>query len=339
LSIAALNGYNNNGTNSVTVNIPPAAGNYAGKAGYAEAIITYTQPQYFSAILGNTNQQVQARAVAGGRLKSLTAGIIVLDPTGSGALSAGGNPTIDITSGAIIVDSNSASGATLVGNSTLTAPTVDLSGTPGYSISGNSNLGPGTTVLSGQPPVPDPLAYLQPPPTGPLRSSSTLNISGKQNVTLNPGLYIGGISIQGQANVTMNPGIYYMQGGGFSDTGQGSLTGNGIMIYNDGGGVINIAGQGVVMLSPLTSGPYTGLTIYQNQSSAQPVQVSGNGSMNLTGTFYAANALLQITGNGSANYIGSQYVSRDLKLGGNGTIDISDQTAPSPWTRVFGLVE
>src|SRR5262249_24651740 len=151
-------------------------------------------------------------------------------------------------------------------------------------------------------------------------SSSTLSISGKQNVTLNPGLYIGGISIQGQANVTMNPGIYYMQGGGFSNTGQGNLTGNGVMIYNDGG-VINIAGQGIVTLSPPTSGPYTGITMFQNRGSAQPVQVVGNGTMNMTGTFYAANAFVQVSGNGSVNYIGSQYVSRDLKLTGNGTID------------------
>src|SRR5262249_21010724 len=163
----------------------------------------------------------------------------------------------------------------------------------------------------------------------PLQSSSALSISGKKTVTLNAGLYIGGISIQSQANVTMNPGIYYMQGGGFSDTGQGTLSGNGVMIYSGGGGLIHTAGQGAASLTPPTTGTYTGMTIFQNRNSTQTVQVTGNGSMNITGTFYAANALLQVTGNGSANYIGSQYVSKDLKLTGNGTIDISDQTAPS----------
>lgn len=214
LSIANLNGYNNNGTtNTVTVSIPPGAGNYAGKAGYAEVNIQYNQQRAFSAIFGSATLPVSARAVAGGLLKPLNTGIIVLDPTSQGALNTVGNATIDITSGPVIVDSSNAAGATFKGNASITAPTLDLSGSPGYSVT-NGNVQLNTTILSSQPAVPDPLQYLQPPPTGPLQSSSTLSISGKQNVTLNAGLYIGGISIQGQANVTMNPGIYYMQGGG-----------------------------------------------------------------------------------------------------------------------------
>jgi Putative Flp pilus-assembly TadE/G-like len=341
-SVAAANGYNNDGKRSlVDIHVPPGSGIFAGKPGYAEALIVLNQERGFSQIFGSGSIQVKARAVAGGLLKPLDKGIILLDPTGV-SLNAVGNAVLDVTSGAIVVDSTNSAAGTLVGNAIITAPTIDFGGTPGYSLSGNAKFGAGTTVASSQPAVVDPLAYLQPPnPSSfPLQSSSTLKITGKNPVTLNPGLYIGGISISGQGNVTMNPGIYYLQAGGFSDTGQGSLLGNGVMLYNDnGGGTINISGQGQVTISPPTSGPYQGISIFQDRSSSAAISVTGNGNTNITGTFYAANALLNIKGNGTGNNIGSQYVSYDLKVTGNGDINITYESSSAPKVRVFGLVE
>lgn len=88
------------------------------------------------------------------------------------------------------------------------------------------------------------LAYLPPPDPNslPLQSNSTLNISGG-NVTLNPGLYVGGISVTGGAKVTLNPGIYYLQNGGLSVSGNkdGRFTAQGVMIYETGG--VSITGN------------------------------------------------------------------------------------------------
>jgi hypothetical protein len=326
------------------VYIPPQNSpnpNINGKPGYAEAIIEYNQTRAFSLIFGSDNIPIRGRAVAAGLLKPLDKGIILLDPSGQ-SLTAVGNASIDVTSGAIVVDSNNSAAASLVGNASIIAPTIDFTGSPGYSLSGNAGFGPGTTLASNQPPVPDPLAYLPPPNPNSLtvQSSKTLQIKGKFSQPLNPGVYIGGINIAGQANVTLNPGIYYMKGGGFSDTGQGSLTGNGVMIYNDnGGGSINIAGNGQVSLSPITSGPYQGITLFQDRSSSAGISVTGNGNMSISGTFYAAGATLNITGNGTGNNIGSQYVSYDLNLTGNGEIDITYESSSAPLVRVFGLVE
>ena len=91
-----------------------------------------------------------------------------------------------------------------------------------------------------------------------------------------------------------------MDGGGFTFTGQGSLVGQGVMIYNapqksnDG---ISITGSSTasVYITPPTSGLYKGMTLFQDRKpDVAGMSVSGNGLINMTGTFYAARALLSV---------------------------------------------
>jgi hypothetical protein len=342
--IAQSNGYSN-----VQVNIPPASGNYAGKAGYAEVKIQFNQPRGFSAIFGSSTILIQARAVAQGQLASIGDGIILVDPTGNGALTAAGNAAMNVTNGSIIVDSNSASGGVTNGNhATVTAPQMDFTGNPGYS--GNFNMPNHAGISSSQTPTPDPLSYVKEPNPGALglttQSQHQLNIQGQ--ATLNPGVYIGGINISSvHANVTMNSGptpIYYMQGGGFSAQG-GTTTGNGVMIFNDnGGGSISITGQASVTLSPpinMTGAQavYNGISLFQSRSNANLINVAGKGSTNITGTFYAVapGTALQVAGNG--DNLASQIITWDLKVAGNGTVNVPYSGNLSGKTRQYGFVE
>src|SRR5262245_47464657 len=103
-----------------------------------------------------------------------------------------------------------------------------------------------------------------------------------------------------------------MKGGGFNFGGQGSLTGDGVMIYNDpasNSDTINLSGQGAVHMTPPMSGPYQGIALFQSRTApVQPaLSVTGNGTapLYITGTFYAAGALLKVTGNGTQDTIGS----------------------------------
>jgi hypothetical protein len=58
----------------------------------------------------------------------------------------------------------------------------------------------------------------------------------------------------------------------------------------------------------------------------------------MTGTFYAANALMKLNG-GGAGHIGSQFISRYLELGGGGTLNIDYDPNQAQPRRVLGLVE
>jgi hypothetical protein len=94
-----------------------------------------------------------------------------------------------------------------------------------------------------------------------------------------------------------------------------------------------------VNITPPTSGLYTGISIFEDRTSTAPINITGQGNMNISGTFYAASAALNITGNGGVNVIGSQYISYNLNVTGNGSININWNATTTARTRLIGLME
>jgi hypothetical protein len=340
LAVAAANGFSNDGVNStVTVNIPPLSGDHVGQAGYAEVIVQQYQRRAFSAIWGSNAVTVKARAVARGMWAPLNNGIIVLDPTSSGSLSSNGGSSVT-TNAKVIVDSNSPTATVITGGGVLTAPEFDITGVPGTSTSGGGTIN--GTVLDGQVPTPDPLAYLpEPDPsTMTVQSKKTVKLQNQGSVSLQPGVYQGGINVTG-GSLTMAPGIYYMEGGGFGFSGTGSLTANGVMIVNapqSNSDTISITGTGTINLSPMTTGIYQGISLWQIRSSTNTLTVSGGGGGSVTGTFYAQHGTLKVSGGGGSS-VGSQYISWDVTLSGNGNFGITWNPASVAPEKLFQLVE
>jgi hypothetical protein len=351
--LAADNGYTNDGkTSIVKVNIPPASGPYAGLAGYAEVLVTFNQPPYFSGLFGSNPLPINARAVARGAWAAPNIGILVLQYTGKGTLNTQGTGASTTSGAPVIVNSNDPSAAIDAGTGTMIAPEFDVTG--GYVASGGGSfVGP---IYTGVHPTPDPLAYLPVPTAPPLGTMNKTSLSnGNFQYDLYPGTYYnlpnfnqGDVVIFHQASSNNNGGIFYLGGGGLKSTGANLIMGSGetggIMLYNAGTGTndqINISGNssGTVNLSPLTNGPYTGLTLFQARNATEPVNVQGNGNFSILGTFYVAGALLSIAGNGGASNIGSQYVSDDLAITGGGNVNIQWAGPPTAKARIIKLVE
>lgn len=348
LDTAKENGFVGGTNCTVVVNIPPQSGLFVNQLGHAEVIITANQPRFFSRIFGSGDTiPVKTRAVARGKKTVQKNAILVLDPTGGSSLvlnGSGSTPgTVNVQNAPIQVNSTSSSAVNSNGNtsnSTMTSYELDVTG--GINSSA-AFIGPQNT---GTQPIPDPLAFLVPPDpsTMTVRSTKKLSVSSANSIILQPGVYIGGIQITGQASVTMMPGIYYMQGGGFTLNGNAgsSLTGNGVMIYNaptSTSDVISLGGNGACTLSPPTSGPYQGITLWQQRGTTAPVSITGNGQFNISGTFYANSATVNIAGNGTANMVGSQVIAYDVALGGNGGLNISWSANNVPGIRNVVLVE
>ena len=81
------------------------------------------------------------------------------------------------------------------------------------------------------------------------------------------------------------------------------------------------------------------MTIFQNRISNTPLSITGNGHLTVSGTVYAAAALLTVTGNGTLDAIGAQYISYDLKLAGNGNFNLAWNADITPGKREILLVE
>jgi len=222
----------------------------------------------------------------------------------------------------------------------LTAPEFDITGVPGTSTSGGGTIN--GTILDGQVPTPDPLAYLpEPDPsTMTVQSEKTVKLQNQGSLSLQPGVYTGGIQVTG-GNLTLAPGIYYMDGGGFSFSGTGSLTALGVLIVNapqSNSDTISITGTGTINLSPMTTGLYQGLSLWQTRASTNTLTVSGGGSGSVTGTFYAQHGTLKVSGSGGSS-VGSQYISWDVTLSGNGNFGITWSPASVAPEKLLQLVE
>jgi hypothetical protein len=272
-----------------------------------------------------------------------TAGVVLLDQSSRGSLNVSGNARVDVNGAPIVVDSSNAGAIAVSGNGQVRASELDVTG--GISRSGNGRVSGGVDHNAA---ASDPLAFLEAPYPYYLNTISTAQlVISKGQVTLDPGVYVGGIKITGGV-VTLDPGIYYMQGGGFAVSGKASVTdnGQGVMIYNAPNSVkdaISFTGSGKVSLSPIQDGEYQGLVLFQDRTSTAPISVSGNGNLHITGTIYAAAATLSVTGNGGLDasgnpldQIGSSLIVDDLNVSGNGSIQISEPTVD--WQQLLAAL-
>ena len=224
-----------------------------------------------------------------------TEGILLLDPTGKNALQeTGGGSQVNVANGLIVVDSSSPQAVNVGPGTTLTANEVDVTGNvqPGGTIN--------ATVKKGTTPLADPFVGLAAPTTSGLAVQSTkqYQVANNLTVTLQPGLYTGGIKIGNGDNVTLSPGIYYLNNGGFI-VGNSTVTGNGVLIYDVPQGATGFQfNQSTVTLSAMTTGIYAGIAIFQARTSNAPFQVNAGTKLNITGSIYAAAAIVNINGAG-----------------------------------------
>ncbi len=175
-------------------------------------------------------------------------------------------------------------------------------------------------------------------------------------VTLTPGVYWGGWNFSGQ-NVTVKllPGIYIIAGGGLTITGSAEIDSTPdaiggdpdpsayparVLIFSTDNtmdpdcatstlarciqGQIKMSGQSSLRMWGLTSGPWRGLLMWQDRlgrNPAAPIELVGQGVLDLAGTIYAPLADVKITGNGEGSgTLAVQVISWTWDIGGNGEL-------------------
>jgi prepilin-type N-terminal cleavage/methylation domain-containing protein len=187
-------------------------------------------------------------------------------------------------------------------------------------------------------PLPDPYAFLSPPDETALGlgAGNCTTSSGTKSCT--PGVYTSQLTTTGSAkNVNLAPGIYVFEKG-FAPASGATVNGSGVMLYNgcgvnrpgslsgsctaSGYGSIAISGNADVTLTPMTTGSYAGVLIFQDRANTSPMTLNGGSSVNAkyAGVVYAPKASsLSLTAGGSGIHV-SSLVAQAIVLSGNGSV-------------------
>jgi hypothetical protein len=323
---ASANGFTDGGRSvTVTVNNPPSTGYYTADNGAVEVTISQSVPTFFMSVVGIATGTVQARAVA--RLGSSPNCFYALSPTGSGAFSASGGVTVQISCGAVINSSNS-SALSVSGGSHVTASSISVVG--GASISGGSVVSPNPVLGSSA--SSDPFAAL-PSLTRGSCDHTNFGVSGGATTTVSEGTYCGGISISGGSRVTFNSGTYFLVGGGLSVSGGSSISGSGLLFYNTraagyGYGAISLSGGCSINLSARTTGTYAGILFFQDRAVASGTgsSFSGGSSSTLAGALYFPTTSVSYSGGSSAAY--TIVVANTVSFSGGSTLNNDYSSLP-----------
>src|SRR6516165_5352781 len=307
---------------TITVSRPPATGNYTTTAGAVEVDIQQPQSALFSKLFGIVPFEIKARAVALANIGG-TGCTLSLDPTASGATTVKGSAQVTLNGCDMYDDSNSATALSVNGSATVSARSVDVVG----GVSGTSNITVSQDIATDQSYWPDPYANTQIPN---FSGCDAHNFSAKSAVTLNPGVYCGGMSLNAGAVVTLNPGIYYLDRGSLQVNGGASLTGTNVtLVFTSSNGqnysTATINGGATVNLTAPTSGPTQGIVLYgdQNMPTGTSFKFNGGASQYFGGAIYIPKGAIDFAGGANTSTGCTQLIGDTLTFTGNSNLSIN----------------
>ncbi len=144
----------------------------------------------------------------------------------------------------------------------------------------------------------DPLASLPAPATGGC-DENDMEIDD-QTLTLNEGIYCGGILIKNNSNVTFNSGIYVIKNGEFKVDSNSSIQGVGVMFYFTGNNatIFFDSNSNVDLVAP-TEGIYEGVVFFEDRNAQEfnLHKVYSNNVSQITGAVYLSRGVLEIDSN------------------------------------------
>jgi hypothetical protein len=278
----SAHGFNPAGPTNVVVNHPPASGAFSGNGAYVEVIVSEPTSTFIGRILDPAGIMTPgARAVAG--TSNNLACIITLGPSPT-------DPFASLELGNSKFTLNGC-GAAVGGDLSAFNPNSTIRGTPNPSV-GITGI---CTGPCGVCPTADSTGCMGKPTTGAPMPSDPLSglvaptnpggcIAGEA-ATLPPGCYTSiATSVKTlEAGPGGTPGIYYVTG---PVKVSGTLTGTNVMIYLTGAGQFEGDNKDELHLSAPTSGPYTGIAIFQDPSDTLNFDAKNQFTLNVTGAIY-----------------------------------------------------
>jgi len=284
--IAALNGFPNAAPHHVTVSMPPQSGAFANRDGFVQVVIKSRLKRSFSSVFGSEDLTVRASSVAGGTQLATKVSLLVLEPKKKDALKIKGSSSQLMTQGDIFVNSSSKSAVKLEKQSQLSAEALMVVGGMDRKSKGLFD----GDLHTGVEPTPDPYTSLAPPLKGPvLDPEDFLAVENGRNVYRLPAGTYKELKFDHTDLVIMLPGTFYLEEA-LDIKGDASVIAHSVTIYSAGKKNLKFNTRGSVDLTPPSTGPYAGISLYVNRSSKKKIEFKKDATYNLAGVIYAPNS-------------------------------------------------
>jgi len=239
--------------------------------------------------------------------------MMALNPSASAAIRLQGNTQVSLNGCVVAANSKATDSISRGGSATLKAEcALTVGKTSG--LSGSSAKLACGEPLERQAASLDPLRNVTPPTDG---CGSSKPVPNGNTKTLTPGVYC---KPPFDGDVTLKPGVYVIRNSQIKLNG-GTLVGHGVTIFLLDGSNLTMNGNHTIDLSPPTSGPFAGLTIFQERGNAQELKINGTSASKISGFVYAPSAHIFFAGNstsGSSDCV--RLVGDTIEMTGNSTI-------------------
>jgi Flp pilus assembly protein TadG len=289
--------------------------------GVTTATATASVATTFMHVLGRSAMALTVRASVTNANDGLGC-VLSLNPSASGAATAQGSTTVNLNGCSLYDNSSNDTALTVGGSASVHADFVGVVGGVG-STSGITATNGIRTHIS---PVQDPYADV-PAPT--YSGCKEHNYNAHSTITIDPGVYCGGISVNANAVLTLNPGTYILDGGGLTINGGATVNGSGVTLYftsssgRDWAGV-TINGSANVNLTPMTSGNTRGMVVFADRNTPQGTSFKFNGgsSQYFAGAIYAPTGAVQFSGGANSLTTCTQVIGDTVTFTGNSNLAI-----------------
>jgi hypothetical protein len=156
------------------------------------------------------------------------------------------------------------------------------------------------------------------------------NLTVKSTMTIDQGVYCGGMTVNAGATLTLNPGIYYLDQGSLSVAGNATLSGRGVTLVftsSTGSNWANAAinSNAIIDLTAPTSGLTAGIVLFgdRNMSVGTSFKLNGGGSQSFGGAIYLPKAALTFTGGASTGSGCTQIIANTISFTGSSSLTIN----------------
>jgi Flp pilus assembly protein TadG len=240
-------------------------------------------------VLGGSASRIAVRAVAEVVGKPNIC-VLALEPDADGAIELWTKAQLTGQNCAVYSNSTSSAGIKSKNNASMSASMICSAGGKD-GAKGNFSPEPVTDC----PIFDDPLAGRAAPAVGACTATKMRILN--ESLTLQPGVYCGGLSIAGTSSVTFARGIYVIKDGALRVEDSAAVAGDGVGFYLTGpGSLFRFDGGTTISLSAPTSGEMAGLLFHEARSRTDAVthEILSDNARLLLGTIYLPKGELRI---------------------------------------------